>query len=369
MQLDILCPKNMEQGGNFVHHSNLEELPTLQALGWSLLYQEEQQVQNAIQELCWSTQLQIISKGSTCSVSGTLFCLSCDAVLHACQHGSWLLVIPSEKLSNMLWPPRTMAGVSLLPLGNLSGSFWMFEDKWLALRENGLLGKLNVWVHYGSSLSLCVNIFWAEAWLLVWSLNLVFIWILISWMLDGHGDGREVERLGPIGELWRAEMRLLQAVKLGTNCVYGPFGLRTVNFASLRHAYHQFPSSTTKSKVSLVLLGEPRSKFSVEHSDFLFLGDQSFGELTCWVAAQGPTTLSIWWRTGAGLISVSVEYLQWCSVCDPAKIFFTSKFSSVLFSNPTLKTETRTASRWGTTNGKPPGPIIMMGQSETLSSS
>jgi hypothetical protein len=78
----------MEQGGNFVHHSNLEELPTLQALGWSLLYQEEQQVQNAIQELCWSTQLQIISKGSTCSVSGTLFCLSCDAVLHACQHGS-----------------------------------------------------------------------------------------------------------------------------------------------------------------------------------------------------------------------------------------------------------------------------------------
>jgi hypothetical protein len=88
-------------------------------------------------------------------------------------------------------------------------------------------------------------------------------------------------------------MRLLQAVKLGTNCVYGPFGLRTVNFASLRHAYHQFPSSTTKSKVSLVLLGEPRSKFSVEHSDFLFLGDQSFGELTCWVAAQGPTTLSI----------------------------------------------------------------------------
>jgi hypothetical protein len=44
-------------------------------------------------------------------------------------------------------------------------------------------------------------------------------------MLDGHGDGREVERLGPIGELWRPEMRLLQAVKLGTNCVYGPFGL------------------------------------------------------------------------------------------------------------------------------------------------
>jgi hypothetical protein len=53
----------MEQGGNFVHQSNLEELPTLQPLGWSLLYQQEQQMQNVIQELCWSTQLQIISKG------------------------------------------------------------------------------------------------------------------------------------------------------------------------------------------------------------------------------------------------------------------------------------------------------------------
>jgi len=73
MQLDILCPKKMKQGGNFVHHSNLEELPTLQPLGWSLLYQPEQQIQNVIQELCWSQQLQIINKGSTCSVSGTLF--------------------------------------------------------------------------------------------------------------------------------------------------------------------------------------------------------------------------------------------------------------------------------------------------------
>jgi len=56
---------------------------------------------------------------------------------------------------------------------------------------------------------------------------------------------------------------------------------------------NQFSSSTTKLKVSLVLLGEPSGKFSIEHSDFLFLGDQSFGELTCWVASQGATTLSI----------------------------------------------------------------------------
>ncbi len=53
-------------------------------------------------------------------------------------------------------------------------------------------------------------------------------------------------------------------------------------------------------------------------------------------------------------------------MCDLAKIFFTSKFSYVLFCNPTNKTETGTANRWGTTTNKPPGPIIMMGQSEEI---
>jgi hypothetical protein len=48
---------------------------------------------------------------------------------------------------------------------------------------------------------------------------------------------------------------------------------------------------------------------------------------------------------------------------------FTSKFSYPLVWNPTNKTETGTAKRWKrTTNSKPPGPIIMMGHSETVSS-
>jgi hypothetical protein len=55
------------------------------------------------------------------------------------------------------------------------------------------------------------------------------------------------------------------------------------------------------------------------------------------------------------------------SICDPAKIFFTSKFSYSLFFNPTH--ETGTAYRWGTTISKPPEPISMMGESETLSNS
>jgi hypothetical protein len=61
----------------------------------------------------------------------------------------------------------------------------------------------------------------------------------------------------------------------------------------------------------------------------------------------------------------ALEHLQRCSVCDPAKIFFTFKFSCVLFCNLTNKTETGTSNKWGTTNSKPPGPIIMMNQSET----
>jgi hypothetical protein len=42
---------------------------------------------------------------------------------------------------------------------------------------------------------------------------------------------------------------------------------------------------------------------------------------------------------------------------------------SLVFCKPIYKTKTETANRWETTNSKPPGPIIMIGQSETGSSS
>jgi hypothetical protein len=83
-------------------------------------------------------------------------------------------------------------------------------------------------------------------------------------------------------------------------------------------------------------------------------------------------SLPTWTRMQVIILTISLphlEHLQLCSVCDPAKIFFQSKFSYVLFCNPTNKTETGTANRRGTINNKPSGPIIMMGQSETLSSS
>jgi hypothetical protein len=51
------------------------------------------------------------------------------------------------------------------------------------------------------------------------------------------------------------------------------------------------------------------------------------------------------------------------------KIFPRSKFSYLLFSNPTHRTKTGAANRWETTNSKAPGPIIMIDQSETGSSS
>jgi len=122
-------------------------------------------------------------------------------------------------------------------------------------------------------------------------------------------------------------------------------------------------------------------------------------------------------------IILTVEHLQWCSVCDPDNLFLTSKlsyflffdiqvelfpflwhpswvisfsltsklsyflffdiqvelfpflwhpswvisfsltskFNYLLFCNPNCKTETGTANRWGSTNSKPSGRIIMMG--------
>ncbi len=76
----------------------------------------------------------------------------------------------------------------------------------------------------------------------------------------------------------------------------------------------------------------------------------------------------IWWHNLLDDVA-SLEHLQRCSVCDLGKLFFTSKFSYFIFCNPTHETETGTANRWGTTNSKLPGPIIMMAQSETLISS
>ncbi len=46
-----------------------------------------------------------------------------------------------------------------------------------------------------------------------------------------------------------------------------------------------------------------------------------------------------------------------------------SFFFFFFFSNPIYTTKTRTANRWEITNSKPLGPIIMIGRSETRSSS
>jgi hypothetical protein len=59
------------------------------------------------------------------------------------------------------------------------------------------------------------------------------------------------------------------------------------------------------------------------------------------------------------------EHLRWFSLCDPAKLFHTSKFRYLLFSNPTHQTKTGTAHRWETTNNNPPGPIKLSSQSTT----
>jgi len=64
---------------------------------------------------------------------------------------------------------------------------------------------------------------------------------------------------------------------------------------------------------------------------------------------------------GGGKLQSPVVLDTW-----PCNMVFTFKFNYLLFCNPTDKTKTETANRWGSTNSKPPGSIIMMGQSEKV---
>jgi hypothetical protein len=59
----------------------------------------------------------------------------------------------------------------------------------------------------------------------------------------------------------------------------------------------------------------------------------------------------------------SLEHLQWCSVCNPAKISLTCKFTFLLFPTPPVKSKTGTANRWETSNKNSPGPIKLSSQS------
>ncbi len=80
----------------------------------------------------------------------------------------------------------------------------------------------------------------------------------------------------------------------------------------------------------------------------------------CWLTVaqkyHSPNRVQAWNVFNCKSISSSAQYVTL------QKYVFTYKFSYVLFCNPTHKTEIGTANRWGTTNSKPPGRIIMMGQ-------
>jgi hypothetical protein len=105
--------------------------------------------------------------------------------------------------------------------------------------------------------------------------------------------------------------------------------------------------------------------FSISYLDlinFHYFADTTERRVLGWKKAQrqGEDRVTLRIRASPAVLSMQWPTLQ--------KMFFTaSKFSYVLFCNPTHRTETGTAHRWGTTNSKPPGAIIMMGQSETLS--
>jgi hypothetical protein len=67
-------------------------------------------------------------------------------------------------------------------------------------------------------------------------------------------------------------------------------------------------------------------------------------------------------RTQQTLLKQTNKHLQQCSVCDPAKM---SHIQVYFFPTPPIKLKVGLQTKWETTNSKPPGPIIMIGQSET----
>jgi hypothetical protein len=70
------------------------------------------------------------------------------------------------------------------------------------------------------------------------------------------------------------------------------------------------------------------------------------------------------------LVGVTFEHLQLCAQHVTLQKYFSHpNLVLYFFCNPTHKTETGTANRWETTSSKPPGPIIMINQSETVTRS
>jgi hypothetical protein len=66
-----------------------------------------------------------------------------------------------------------------------------------------------------------------------------------------------------------------------------------------------------------------------------------------WKTSPGTLKKKYSFHSLGGVMEECKSKIQRCSVYDPAKIFFTSKFSHVLFCNPTHKTEAGAANRWG----------------------
>jgi hypothetical protein len=98
--------------------------------------------------------------------------------------------------------------------------------------------------------------------------------------------------------------------------------------------------------------------------------------LHTWRATQTPPTQAFWLHADDddSLVLHSFYFYPTTesipppvlSVCELAKIFLTSEFSYLLFfRNPTHITEMSTLNWWGTPNSKPPGLIMMIGQSKT----
>jgi len=125
-----------------------------------------------------------------------------------------------------------------------------------------------------------------------------------------------------------------------------------VCFITLSKKIQLIPFEVFKGSVSNGRKPTGRSSLYVKTSDSHFDNRNENLEGFHWNSENRPTLVS----TCVCIIASPAVLNIW-----PEKIFFPSKFSYVLFRNPTHKTKIGTTNRCGTINSKPCGPIIMMG--------
>jgi hypothetical protein len=134
-----------------------------------------------------------------------------------------------------------------------------------------------------------------------------------------------------------------------------------LNFYKIISFFHQFIITGSLQQYGAQVVIMPLYDGTTNMSSCLHKEDLAF---PCIVVEHTWGLIVIWVFWGVCPCGLHrLEHLQWCSVCDPAKIFATSEVVVILlFSNCVHKIGLQ-INRWETTNSNPSGSIKLSNQS------